>query len=39
MMRDPVFGVEFERSANTLRVQGVAMPLLKASIDSAATEN
>jgi large subunit ribosomal protein L31 len=29
MMRDPVFGVEFERSASTYRVQGVAMPLVK----------
>src|ERR1700690_2280637 len=29
MMRGPVFGVEFDRSASTYRVQGVAMPLVK----------
>jgi large subunit ribosomal protein L31 len=29
MMRDPVFGVEFDRSASTYRVQGVAIPLVK----------
>jgi hypothetical protein len=37
MMRDPVSGIDFSRSASSIRVQGVAIPL-NAVIDSAATD-